>query len=149
MIRRAGDTLEIRPLGGAFVCIMVGPQGVPREAFVASGPAELARKVQEWASPESRASVSAPLRLVVSGPMDARSFLEKHGKAVASTVAERAGTNYAYFSQLAYGHRRPSVDLARTLILASETQFPDSPDDWLDLDSLLPPRKPAQEGATA
>lgn len=72
--------------------------------------------------------------------MDAHAFLEKHGKPVAEQVAKAAGTNYAYFSQIAYGHRRPSVDLARELVSASETVIP-NPEERLDFESLLAPRK--------
>lgn len=52
--------------------------------------------------------------------MDAKQFLDEFGRDAATRVAESAGSNYAYFSQLAYGHRRPSVDLAERLIEASE-----------------------------
>mgnify|MGYP005667932333 FL=1 len=52
--------------------------------------------------------------------MNAKEFLEKFGREEAERVATSSGTNYAYFSQLAYGHRRPSVDLAERLVAASE-----------------------------
>lgn len=52
--------------------------------------------------------------------MDAKSFLEQFGRIEAKKVAEAAGTNYVYFSQLAHGHRRPSVGLAERLVLASD-----------------------------
>jgi hypothetical protein len=55
--------------------------------------------------------------------MDAKTFLETFGKEEAARVAERAGTNYAYFSQIAYGHRRPSVDLAHELVIASNKRM--------------------------
>lgn len=71
--------------------------------------------------------------------MDALAFLEKHGKEVAERVAVAAGTNYAYFSQIAYGHRRPSPDLARELVDASVKEFPDTRDQ-LDFQALLPPK---------
>lgn len=74
--------------------------------------------------------------------MNALDFLEKHGKDVATKVAERAGTNWAYFSQIAHGHRRPSVDLARELVSASEREIK-SPDERLDLASLLPSKRRA------
>lgn len=73
--------------------------------------------------------------------MDARSFLEKHGKELAERVARRAGTNYPYFSQIAYGHRRPSPDLARELVNASIEEVP-AADEQLDFESLLPPKQP-------
>lgn len=72
--------------------------------------------------------------------MDALAFLEKHGKDVAEQVAEAAGTKYVYFSQIAYGHRRPSVDLAHQLVSASARLIP-SPEERLDFESLLAPRK--------
>ncbi|MCG8476130.1 MAG: hypothetical protein MI784_11735 [Cytophagales bacterium] len=52
--------------------------------------------------------------------MDAKSFLDTYGKEEAARVAEAAGTNYAYFNQIIYGHRRPSVELAEKLVDASE-----------------------------
>lgn len=51
-----------------------------------------------------------------------------------------AGTNWPYFSQIAYGHRRPSVDLAGELVVASEKLIA-NPDDRLDLVSLLSAKK--------
>lgn len=52
--------------------------------------------------------------------MDALQFLRHEGSAEATRVAERAGTNFAYFRQIAHGHRRPSVDLAQRLVEASD-----------------------------
>lgn len=78
--------------------------------------------------------------------MDALSFLEKHGKEVAERVAKAAGTNYAYFSQIAYGHRRPSPDLARELVDASAEAAPNT-EDQLDFDSLLPRKQQPQAAA--
>lgn len=51
--------------------------------------------------------------------MDAKAFLEKFGIEEATRVATEAGTNYRYFSQIAHGHRRPSVRLADRLVEAS------------------------------
>lgn len=68
--------------------------------------------------------------------MDALDFLNRHGRAVAEQVAKDAGTNFAYFSQIAYGHRRPSVDLAKRLVLASATWVDEEPA-RLDLLALL------------
>ena len=48
--------------------------------------------------------------------MDAKTFLEQFGRVEAESVAVSAGTNYAYFSQIAHGHRRPSVELAERLV---------------------------------
>jgi transcriptional regulator with XRE-family HTH domain len=44
--------------------------------------------------------------------MDALEFLTKHGWNRMERVAKAAGTNRAYMSQIAHGHRRPSYDLA-------------------------------------
>lgn len=52
--------------------------------------------------------------------MDAKTFIEKFGTDEASRIAASAGTNYSYFSQIAYGHRRPSVQLADRLVEASD-----------------------------
>ena len=77
--------------------------------------------------------------------MDAFQFLEKHGKEVAEQVAIKAGSNYAYFSQIAYGHRRPSVDLAHKLVAASEELVAD-PAARLDPMALLQPRREVRVG---
>ena len=61
--------------------------------------------------------------------MDAKSFIDTFGREEAKRVAEDAGTSYPYFSQIAYGHRRPSVDLANRLV--------DSSGGRLDFVSLL------------
>lgn len=74
--------------------------------------------------------------------MDALTFLERHGKPVCVAVAKRAGTKWEYFSQIAYGHRRPSVDLAHALVKASSELVQDE-DGRLDVLSLLRPRKAA------
>lgn len=55
--------------------------------------------------------------------MDAKTFLDEFGKAEAERVAAAAGTNYAYFSQIAHRHRRPSVDMARKLVEASNNRL--------------------------
>ncbi|EYS89482.1 hypothetical protein CF68_33170 [Cupriavidus sp. SK-4] len=52
--------------------------------------------------------------------MDAKTFLKQFGAEEAARVSEAAGTNYAYFSQIAHGHRRPSVRLTERLVVASE-----------------------------
>lgn len=65
--------------------------------------------------------------------MNAKQFLDAYGKEEAERVALAAKSNYAYFSQLAYGHRRPSVRLAERLVEAS--------DDRLDFVSLLKGRE--------
>ena len=72
--------------------------------------------------------------------MDALGFLKKHGTAVATEVAEAAGSNFAYFKQIAHGHRRPSVDLANDLVEASVARFP-NPEHQLDFVSLMNSKK--------
>lgn len=52
--------------------------------------------------------------------MDAREFLDTYGFEEARRVAESAGTNFAYFWQLANGYRFPSRDLAVKLEKASD-----------------------------
>ena len=51
--------------------------------------------------------------------MNAREYLEIYGKAGAEKVAKKAGSNLAYFMQIARGIRRPSVNLAERLVKAS------------------------------
>jgi transcriptional regulator with XRE-family HTH domain len=51
--------------------------------------------------------------------MDAKKFLETEGRDRAKEVAEAAGTNIEYFSQIAHGHRKPSPKLAKRLADAS------------------------------
>ncbi|WP_011298532.1 transcriptional regulator [Cupriavidus necator] len=55
--------------------------------------------------------------------MDAKTFIEKFGTDEATRVAVAAGTNYSYFSQIAHGHRRPSVQLADRLVEASGSRL--------------------------
>jgi hypothetical protein len=74
--------------------------------------------------------------------MDAKSFYLKHGREVSAEVAEEAGTNIEYFSQIAYGHRRASVDLAHKLVAASEKKIRNTRQ-RLDLLSLLQPKETA------
>lgn len=74
--------------------------------------------------------------------MDALQFLEKHGKETAERVANVAGTNWAYFSQIAHGHRRPSADLAQRLVDASAAEI-EKPKERLDFVSLLQPKAKA------
>lgn len=67
--------------------------------------------------------------------MDAKTFLDTHGEDRSRQVAEGAGTKLGYFKQIAYGHRRPSPDLAERLVTSSEGE--------LDFVSLLKSRKAA------
>ncbi len=82
--------------------------------------------------------------------MDALKFLNRHGKAIAEAVALGAGTNFAYFSQIAYGHRRPSVDLAKRLVDASASVVSDEAA-RLDLLALLtaPPARERRQAQAA
>jgi DNA-binding transcriptional regulator YdaS (Cro superfamily) len=50
--------------------------------------------------------------------MDAKQFLLEFRNEV-PTVCQIVGTSPAYFNQIAYGHRRPSVDMAVKLATAS------------------------------
>lgn len=52
--------------------------------------------------------------------MNAIDFMRNYGQAETERVAKAAGTTLAYFRQIAYGHRRPSPDLAERLEIASE-----------------------------
>lgn len=51
--------------------------------------------------------------------MNAKQFLDAYGKDESERIACEAGSNYAYFSQIAYGHRSPSARLAKKLVEAS------------------------------
>ena len=51
--------------------------------------------------------------------MNAQDYLALHGIKKAREVAQKSGTSYAYFWQIAKGIRRPSVDLAERLVEAS------------------------------
>lgn len=55
--------------------------------------------------------------------MDARGYLDKYGRDKAREIAESAGTNLAYFEQLACGFRRPSYELAEKLVAASSGEM--------------------------
>lgn len=48
--------------------------------------------------------------------MDAHEYIQTHGWPKAEAVAVAAGTNRAYFSQIAHGHRNASLDLAERLV---------------------------------
>lgn len=47
--------------------------------------------------------------------MDMRQYLDQHGTDAVKTLAGKAESSYAYLSQIAYGHRRPSPKLAKKL----------------------------------
>ncbi|GAB5451803.1 MAG: hypothetical protein Hals2KO_21310 [Halioglobus sp.] len=67
--------------------------------------------------------------------MDAQTFKQEYGIEESEAVAVAAGTNYAYFHQIATGHRRPSIELAEALVAASGGR--------LDLVALLKSKKTA------
>jgi hypothetical protein len=52
--------------------------------------------------------------------MNAKEFLVSTPKDRLLAVLQQAGTNLAYFRQIAYGHRLPSRDMAARLERASE-----------------------------
>lgn len=52
--------------------------------------------------------------------MDAKTFIKQYGWPEAERVAKAAGTNRAYFSQIAHGHRNASLPLAERLVSESD-----------------------------
>lgn len=72
--------------------------------------------------------------------MDAKAFLEAHERELVREVVLKAGTTMEYFSQIAHGHRRASVDLAHRLVAACDELIAD-PQRRLDLLSLLQPKE--------
>lgn len=72
--------------------------------------------------------------------MDAKAFLAKYGIEEATRVSVAAGTNYQYFSQIAHGHRRPSVELAEKLVKASG--------DRLSFEALMRAKRAKPKSAT-
>lgn len=70
--------------------------------------------------------------------VDIRSFIEAIDSDQRQEFADRAGTNTAYLSQLASGHRKASTSLARRLVQASMQVFPGEPEQWLTLDGIRP-----------
>jgi len=61
--------------------------------------------------------------------MNARNYIDTYGTDAAEALAKKAGTNMAYFRQIANGHRNASINLADALVAASDGE--------LDLMSLL------------
>lgn len=51
--------------------------------------------------------------------MDAKTFYDKYGRERCEQVAKGANSQLGYFMQIAYGHSRPSPDLAERLVKAS------------------------------
>ena len=76
--------------------------------------------------------------------MDALTYIDTHGVGKATLVAEKAGSNYKYFSQIAYGHASPGKPLAAKLVKASKDLTPRKSLDLLSL--LYPPRRTFQDG---
>jgi len=68
--------------------------------------------------------------------MDAKTFFDTNERDLIREVVLKAGTTMEYFSQIAHGHRRASVDLAHRLVAACEELIAD-PQRRLDLLSLL------------
>ncbi len=52
--------------------------------------------------------------------MSALEYLNRFGWQATEALAKAAGTNRSYFSQIAYGHRRPSYELAQVLVEKSD-----------------------------
>lgn len=59
--------------------------------------------------------------------MDAQTYKDRHGVAICRAVADKAGTNYIYFYQIAVGLRHPSRRLTEKLVLASRKVTPAAP----------------------
>lgn len=78
--------------------------------------------------------------------MDALEYLKTHGEPHCEAMALRAKTSLGYFKQIAYRHRRPSVDLARAL--ERETQGALSAADLLFVE-LKRPNDSQPEGQAA
>lgn len=73
--------------------------------------------------------------------MNAKQFIDEYGWAEAEQVASKAGTNRAYLSQIAHGHRNASALLAERLVLASSGRL-----DFKSLVMATPNRQPASSG---
>lgn len=70
--------------------------------------------------------------------MDIRSFNQELQPAQRQEFVNLAGTNLAYLSQVANGHRKASSDLARRMVEASQQLFPDDQGRWLVLSGIRP-----------
>lgn len=70
--------------------------------------------------------------------MDAKTFIDEFGRPEAQRIAEKAGTNLAYFSHIAAGRRNASISLAERLVLASDGRL-----DLLSLMKATPNRSAA------
>lgn len=63
--------------------------------------------------------------------VSAMTFWQRHGAARCARLAQDAGTSYGYWKQIANQRKRPSIELARRLVQASQGE--------LSLDLLLFP----------
>lgn len=70
--------------------------------------------------------------------MDIRSFANELSPDQRREFVKLAGTNTAYFSQVANGHRSASPELARKFVDASQKIFTEQPDLWLTLSGIRP-----------
>ena len=70
--------------------------------------------------------------------MDAKQFIAEYGWPEAEAVATQAGTNRAYLSQIAHGHRNASAVLAKKLVEASDGRL-----DFVSLVMATPERQTA------
>ena len=70
--------------------------------------------------------------------MDIKSFADRLQPEQRKAFVKLAGTNLAYFSQIANGHRRASTELARRFVDASQQIFEDEPESWLTLNGIRP-----------
>ena len=70
--------------------------------------------------------------------MDIKSFAQSLDPGERHTFVEKAGTNAAYLSQVANGHRKAGTDLAHKMVEASRDLFPNEPDRWLTLAGVRP-----------
>ncbi len=70
--------------------------------------------------------------------MDIKTFADALTPEQRQKLVRIAGTNAAYFSQIANGHRQASSDLARKLVHASKQIFSDNDEQWLTLHGVRP-----------
>ena len=55
--------------------------------------------------------------------MNAKDYFDIHGREKTEAIAVAAGTNWGYFNQIVKGSRRPSVELAKKLVTASDNDL--------------------------
>jgi len=55
--------------------------------------------------------------------MDAYQYLKAYGKNACERVAEKCGTSYGYYKQIAYGHRKPSLSLCEKFVEATNGEI--------------------------